>query len=253
MNNLFKLLTGTLLVSIFVFVLFSLIGCENNNPGPAANQDQQNPAAQSQADENTISQPVFKGADDTQSKQFDDDDKEAPASARQSADKADAADKSENNLTVMDVLKKAQTWEGAMLASSGKKVENFTVTDIKGKSHSLTDYADRNVLVIFWATWCPPCRAEIPHLKQLRSQIGEDKLAMIALSSEDEGIVKKFAKNNELNYSVAVSSGPFPSPLDQVQYLPTLAFIGPGNVFKTGAIGMMSEEHIKMMVEAEIK
>ncbi len=245
MSRLFKILTGPLLVSFLIISMLSS-GCEKNNPGPAAGEDQNNPASQGEADGDAISQPVFKGTDDTQGDQFVEDDKQEPASVK-------ADEQSGNNLTVMDVLKKAQSWEGAMLSSSGTKVENFTVTDIKGKSHSLTDYADRNVLVIFWATWCPPCRAEIPHLKQLRSEIGEDKLAMIALSSEDEGIVKKFAKNNELNYSVAVSSGPFPAPLDQVQYLPTLAFIGPGNVFKTGAIGMMPEEHIKMMVEAAIK
>lgn len=128
----------------------------------------------------------------------------------------------------------------------GKSAPYFTVTDIEGKQHSLSDYIGKNVLVVFWATWCPPCRVEIPHLIELRKQESEDDLAIIAISNEEPEKVKIFAQENQINYTVAtVGNSVIPSPFIDVQYIPTSFFIDSKGRIKNAVIQSLTLEQIK--------
>ena len=128
----------------------------------------------------------------------------------------------------------------------GKSAPDFTVTDIEGKQHSLSDYIGKNVLVVFWATWCPPCRVEIPHLIELRKQESEDDLAIIAISNEGPEKVKNFAQEKQINYTVAtVGNSVIPSPFIDVQYIPTSFFIDSKGRIKNAVIQSLTLEQIK--------
>ena len=128
----------------------------------------------------------------------------------------------------------------------GKSAPDFTVTDIEGKQHSLSDYIGKNVLVVFWATWCPPCRVEIPHLIELRKQESEDDLAIIAISNEGPEKVKNFAEEQQINYTVAtVGNSVIPSPFIDVQYIPTSFFIDSKGRIKNAVIQSLTLEQIK--------
>ena len=78
------------------------------------------------------------------------------------------------------IVRKARNWGPAFLDWYGKAAPDFTLKDINGKEHSLSQYNGRDVMLIFWATWCGPCVMEVPHLKELRQTVSEDKLAMLA-------------------------------------------------------------------------
>ena len=128
----------------------------------------------------------------------------------------------------------------------GKSAPDFTVTDIEGKQHSLSDYIGKNVLVVFWATWCPPCRVEIPHLIELRKQESEDDLAIIAISNEGPEKVKNFAQEKQINYTVAtVGNSVIPSPFIDVQYIPTSFFIDSKGRIKYAVVQSLTLEQIK--------
>jgi peroxiredoxin len=135
----------------------------------------------------------------------------------------------------------------------GKEAPDFTVTDIEGNKHSLSDYRGRNVMIIFWATWCPPCRAEIPHLIELRKQENEANLAMLAISTDKEqDTVKDFVKANKFNYTVAaLGNTSLPSPFMDIEYIPTSFFIDPNGRIKTIVVQSLNLKQIKAILNAK--
>ena len=75
---------------------------------------------------------------------------------------------------------------------------DFTLEDMDGESYKLHDYRGKVVLVNFWATWCPPCRKEMPALEALYKKLGGDSFAVLAVNQwEDPDHV--FAYTGELN------------------------------------------------------
>ncbi len=97
---------------------------------------------------------------------------------------------------------------------------DFTVTDLQGRKIKLSDYRGKKVMVIFWATWCPPCKVEIPDLIELRKKYTQDQLAMLAISEEPAQTVKSFvAANKNMNYTIVItpSYASLPAPLDKAE------------------------------------
>lgn len=90
-------------------------------------------------------------------------------------------------------------------AASGNSAPDFTVTDINGKKLSLSSYRGKVVLLDFWATWCTPCRAEIPHFVEMQQQFGPQGLQVIGISMDDgPKPVKEFYEQYRINYPLAV-------------------------------------------------
>jgi len=80
-------------------------------------------------------------------------------------------------------------------------------TWVKGQPVSLSACKGTNVVVVeFWATWCPPCRASIPHLTELQKKFKDKGVIFVGISTEDEATVKKFVKEmgDKMNYTVAI-------------------------------------------------
>ena len=134
----------------------------------------------------------------------------------------------------------------------GKAAPDFTVRDVEGKQHTLSSYLGRNVLVVFWATWCPSCRLEIPHLIELRKMLGEDELAILAISNEEPNILKPFVAVKNMNYTVAaLGNSPLPSPFIDVAGIPTTFFIDPQGKIKFVAVGLINLEQTKAILDAK--
>jgi len=156
--------------------------------------------------------------------------------------------------TIQDVLKMAeQSWSWGAYYNDwfGKKAPDITLTDINGKKHSLSDYKGKEVMLVFWATWCGPCKIEIPHLIELRKTISKDKLAILAVSNEPEEKVKNFAENNNLNYTVLVLKSALPKPYSLVTGIPSSFFIDPEGNIKFGTMGTIDFEVMKAIVAAK--
>ena len=80
----------------------------------------------------------------------------------------------QQKISLSRVIAAARTWGPAYNFWAGQTAPDFTLTDIKGKTHKLSDYRGKNVMLTFWATWCAPCIMEVPHLKALRDTVGQD-------------------------------------------------------------------------------
>ena len=86
---------------------------------------------------------------------------------------------------------------------TGAVDREFILPDLKGQTHSLSDYRGKVVLVNFWASWCLPCVEEIPELTQLKKQLADQPFEILALNvGEHEKRVKHFAKRMKFNLPV---------------------------------------------------
>ncbi|PIQ81670.1 MAG: hypothetical protein COV76_07675 [Candidatus Omnitrophica bacterium CG11_big_fil_rev_8_21_14_0_20_64_10] len=104
---------------------------------------------------------------------------------------------------------------------------DFQVTRLDGEPFSLAAQRGKVVLVDFWATWCPPCVAEVPHFKELYPAYRDRGFEMIALSVDEQGerVVRSFAARNQLNYPVAMAGEELPGRFGGIRGLPTTFLI----------------------------
>ena len=160
-------------------------------------------------------------------------------------------------LTISDIIDRRRSWGPAFTNWYGKEAPDFTVTDLNGKKHTLSEYRGKNVMLTFWATWCPPCIAEIPHLIELRKQISEDKLVMLAISYIDprnstEAVRNFVTANPVINYPVtSTDEATMPKPYNFINSIPSSFFIAPDGKIKLATEGMVPFPQMKAIIEAE--
>ena len=213
----------TIWLGVAVLTLGVMTGCKKQ-PQPAPANDSNQTAQQQTAEPNTTVKPVVT----------------APP-----------------KLTINDIIKHARGWGPAFPNWYGKEAPDFTVTDLNGKKHTLSEYRGKNVMLNFWATWCPPCIAEIPHLIELRKQIGEDKLVILAISHIDprnstEAVRKFVTANPIINYPVtSTDAATMPRPYNYINSIPSSFFIAPDGKIKLVTEGMTSLPQMKAIIEAE--
>lgn len=91
------------------------------------------------------------------------------------------------------------------LTASDTLAPDFTVTDIDGRKLTLSDFRGKVVLLDFWATWCTPCRSEIPHFVEMQNKFGPQGFQVIGISMDDDvKPVREFYQQYKLNYPVAL-------------------------------------------------
>jgi thiol-disulfide isomerase/thioredoxin len=84
---------------------------------------------------------------------------------------------------------------------------NFSLSDLNGEKLSLSAYGGKVVLLDFWATWCEPCREEIPHFVELQNKYRDQGLQIIGISmDEDPEPVRKFYRQFKMNYPVVMGN-----------------------------------------------
>jgi thiol-disulfide isomerase/thioredoxin len=99
----------------------------------------------------------------------------------------------------------------------------FLVPDVEGQFRSTAEWRGKVVIVNFWATWCPPCREEIPEMIDLANRY-KDRLQIIGISEDDDATpeeVREFARNEKINYPVVMGSNGISSEYGGVPALPT--------------------------------
>jgi peroxiredoxin len=92
--------------------------------------------------------------------------------------------------------------------SSGEQAPAFTLTDLNGKSLSLSDYKGKVLFLNFWATWCPPCRAEIPDFIEVYKAQNAKGLEIIGISLDSKGkdVVAAFVEKYKINYPIVLET-----------------------------------------------
>ena len=97
---------------------------------------------------------------------------------------------------------------------------DFTLTDLQGRIWELKSLRGKVVLVNFWATWCPPCRKEMPDLQALYNRFQDRGLIILAISDEEQDKVKPFIAEYKITYPVLLDPGRKVNDLFQVEGIP---------------------------------
>ncbi|MGB8771541.1 MAG: TlpA disulfide reductase family protein [Candidatus Korobacteraceae bacterium] len=97
---------------------------------------------------------------------------------------------------------------------------NFTLADLQGKTWTLKDLRGKVVLVNFWATWCPPCRKEMPDLNTLYDRFKDQGFVILAISDEEADKVKPFIAERNISYPILLDPGRKVNELFQVEGIP---------------------------------
>jgi len=84
---------------------------------------------------------------------------------------------------------------------------DFTLTDLTGKNWTLKHLRGQVVLINFWATWCPPCRKEMPDLETLYRRFGQQGLVILAISDEEASKVEPFIAEHKVSYPILLDPG----------------------------------------------
>jgi peroxiredoxin len=154
-------------------------------------------------------------------------------------------------ISLSEVVRSARTWGPAFESWAGKVAPDFSLTDLEGNQHTLSDYDGKNVMIIFWATWWGPCRMEIPDLIELRNTVGQDKLAMLAISRESPALLRSFVAQQNVNYTILTQSDRLPKPYAEVNTIPCSFFIDPQGKIKLATVGLLPLSDIKAILQAK--
>ena len=128
---------------------------------------------------------------------------------------------------------------------------DFTLQDVSGKNVRLADLKGRVVLLEFWATWCPPCRAEIPTIERLHTQYGSKGLTILAVSLDEGGWdgVKAFAAEHKITYTVLKGTEEVSSKY-MVRLIPTMFLIDKQGIIKKQSMGGGSDDSLEQEIKA---
>ena len=115
----------------------------------------------------------------------------------------------------------------ASLDVAGKPAPDFTLESLEGKNIQLSGYKGQAVLLNFWATWCGPCKIEMPWFVELQKEYGPQGLQIVGVAMDDASKeeITKFAKDMNVNYTILIGKEAVGQLYGGVDVLPTTFFI----------------------------
>ena len=132
---------------------------------------------------------------------------------------------------------------------AGQSAPDFSLTNIDGQKMSLSDFKGKAVILNFFASWCPPCRAEIPDFVELQKAYADKDFTFIGVSLVDAKESKDFASKMNINYPVLVDDGKVSVLYGPVRSIPTTFVIDKDMKVVKMYIGARSKD----IFEADIK
>jgi len=131
---------------------------------------------------------------------------------------------------------------------------DFTLAELSGKTWTLKEQRGKVVLLNFWATWCPPCRKEMPDLETLYQQFKDQGLVILAISDEDAGKVKPFIEQQRVTYPILLDPGRKVNELFQIKGIPkTFVYDRNGKLVAQSIDMCTRRQFLEMLAQAGLK
>ena len=139
---------------------------------------------------------------------------------------------------------------GETVSEELPKAPDFQLTDMHGEDFILSDHHGKVVVLNIWATWCPPCREEIPYFISLQEEMRDDAI-FVGVSVDEEGweVVEPFAKEFGINYPLVVDNGTISDKYGPFRGIPATFFINREGEVAYMAPGMIPEQMIRAILE----
>ncbi len=136
-----------------------------------------------------------------------------------------------------------------------KAAPDFALKDVNGQTVRLADYRGKVVLLDFWATWCGPCKIEIPWFKEFERQNKDKGFAVIGVAMDDEGwdVVKPFAKDLEINYRLVAGNDAVTEQYGGIEALPTTFLIDRNGRIASVHVGLSSKSDFENGIQELLK
>jgi thiol-disulfide isomerase/thioredoxin len=131
----------------------------------------------------------------------------------------------------------------------------FNVRTLEGKPLRLAELKNRPVILDFWATWCGPCRASMPHLSSMQSRYEKQGLTVIGMSVDDGGPqnVRKFANQLGVRFTLAMANDEILDAYGPIRSIPTTFFINRKGEIVRRVVGYIDgetmEDYVKELLE----
>ncbi|HEY7616039.1 MAG TPA: TlpA disulfide reductase family protein [Terriglobales bacterium] len=123
---------------------------------------------------------------------------------------------------------KAPGGQSASDGVQGKPAPEFALRSLEGKTVRLSDFRGKAVLLNFWATWCTPCKIEMPWFADLQKKYGPEGLQVLGIAMDEDASPQelgKFAKDLGVNYPILIGQESIEKDYGGVQFLPITLYI----------------------------
>ena len=133
----------------------------------------------------------------------------------------------------------------------GKVAPDFELVSLDGKRVKLSDFRGKAVLLNFWATWCSPCKVEMPWFVDLQKKYGNDGLVVlgVAMDDSDSSKIAQFASEMGVNYPVLLGTDKVSEEYGDVEYLPTSFYIDREGKFVGKGVGLLARGEIEANIQ----
>ncbi len=119
----------------------------------------------------------------------------------------------------------------------------FELPLVGGGTASLAQYRGQVVMLNFWATWCGPCKREIPDFIELQREYAEKGFTILGVALDEPAAVEQFMKANALNYPVLLGDDNISAAYGGIRSIPTTLLIDREGTIVTTQVGMLPKEH----------
>ena len=145
-------------------------------------------------------------------------------------------------------------WQALVAMVHGReKAPNFRLTDSNGNVVRLSDYRGKVVLLNFWATWCAPCKAEVPWFVDLQKSYADD-LVVLGVSFDEDGwtSVKPFIEERHVNYPVVLAGPELPEQYRKIESLPATLMINRFGYITGTHLGLASKAQYERLIQDQL-
>ncbi len=128
---------------------------------------------------------------------------------------------------------------------------DFTLETLDGSNFTLSDYEGKVILLNIWATWCLPCREEIPDFMEIQEEMEEDGVLFVGVATDREGweVVRPFAEEFEINYPIMVDNGIGVTEYGPVRGIPMSFIINRRGEVEYMLPGMVTKDMLQPLLE----
>lgn len=140
-----------------------------------------------------------------------------------------------------------KTDRAVSLDPKGQLAPDFELTSLEGKAVRLSDFRGRPVVVNFWATWCGPCRVEMPWFVELQKQYQAQGVQVLGVAVDDSGRqeVAGFARKVGVNYPVLLGNDAVGDAYGGLQFLPATFYINRDGYIVDRVFGLLGRDEIE--------